>query len=178
MTFSIDPRREQNMASGPEAGAKVSAALACLQEAHDRASWLESIRDIAANLLGSEEVAVFNVDKDMAVLWLSWCIGIDPNRYVCLDVLREPKLQHVLAGEVLFASANSGEKLLSIQDPVTALVPILVFDVVTEVVVIFRLLPQKTAFDAADRDVCRVLSICASQAISLGANSTSSNEKR
>lgn len=178
MTYSIDPRREQNMASGPEAGAKVSAALACLQEAHDRASWLESIRDIAANLLGSEEVAVFSVDKDMAVLWLSWSVGIDPKRYVCLDAMREPNLQNVLAGEIIFASANSGEKLLSLPDPVTVLVPILVFDVVTDVVVIFRLLPQKTALDAADRDVCRVLSICASQAIILGASSKSSNEKR
>ena len=164
MTNAIDPGSEKDLARGLDARAKVSAALACLQDARDQAAGLESIREVAANVLGSEEIAVFKVDKEKAVLWLYWCAGIDPNKYVCLDVMREPKLQSVLDGEIIVAGENS-EKLLSIQDPVSALIPILVFDAVAAVIVIFRLLPQKAAFDAADRDVCRTLSIAAGQAI-------------
>ncbi|HJX83061.1 MAG TPA: hypothetical protein VJ723_01810 [Candidatus Angelobacter sp.] len=178
MTNAIDPRNEQELACGLDARAKVSAALACLQDARDQAAGLESIREVAANVLGSEEVAVFKVDEERAVLWLHWCVGIDPNKYICLDVMREPKLQSVLAGEIIFASENSDEKLLSTEDPVSALVPIFVSDAVAAAIVIFRLLPQKAAFDAADREVCRTLSICAGHAIHPVGKSIIPNEKR
>ncbi len=177
MTNVIDPGSEQDQARGLDARAKVSAALACLQDARDQAAGLESIREVAANVLGSEEIAIFKVDKEKAVLWLYWCAGIDPNRYFCLDVMREPKLQSVLEGQIIVADENS-EKLLSIQDPITALIPVLVFDAVTAVIVIFRLLPQKAAFDAADRDVCRALSIAAGKAIQPAAKIHHSEMKR
>jgi hypothetical protein len=178
MTNAVDPGSEKDLPRGIDARAKVSAALACLQGARDQAAGLESIREVAANVLGSEEIAVFKVDKEKAVLWLYWCAGIDPNRYVCLDVMREPKLQSVLDGEIIVAGENSDEKLLSIQDPVSALIPIFVFDAVGAVIVIFRLLPQKAAFDAADRDVCRTLSIAAGRAIQPAAKIHHSEMKR
>lgn len=164
LTNAIDPQSEQDLVRDPDARAKVTATLACLHAARDQAGGLEGIREVVANVLGSEEVAVFKVDKEKAVLWLYWCAGIDPNKHVCLDVMREPKLQSVLAGDIVIAG-YSGEKLLSIQDPVNALVPIFLSDTVAAVIVIFRLLPQKTALDASDRHVCRTLSVCASLAI-------------
>jgi GAF domain-containing protein len=178
MTNVIDLKSEQALARDFDARAKISAALACLRDAHDQASGLQSIREVVANVLGSEEVAVFKLDKEMAVLWLYWCVGIDPNRCICLDVISEPKLESVLAGEIIVASGRSDEKLLSLEDPVSALVPIFVHDTVAAVIVIFRLLPQKTAFDAADHDVCRALSTHASQAIQPIANIRHSKMKR
>src|SRR5258708_3611604 len=157
--------REHGRGRGLDSRSKVFAALACLQDARDQAAVLESIRDVAANVLGSEEVAVFKVDKKMAVLWLYWCVGIDPNRYVCLDVAREPKLQRVLTGEIIVAGGNSVDKLLSIKDPVSALVPIFVMGAVVAVIVIFCLLPQKGGFDAEDPDVCRILSLFAGSSL-------------
>jgi hypothetical protein len=147
------------------AQAKVYAARMRLQAAQDQVDALEGIREIVANLMGSEELAVYKVDKQKAALWLYWSFGIDPNKYGVLDVIKQPLLEEVLAGTVVLRGDNGNEKLLSIADPVSALVPILVNGVAAAVLVIFRLLPQKPGLEAADREICEVLSNCAGRAI-------------
>jgi hypothetical protein len=167
MTSAIDRKNEKSQlpAHDFDGLAKVSSAQACLAGARDQAAGLESIREVAANILGSEQLAVFKVAPEKAALWLYWCVGIDPNEYGYLDVMHERELERVLAGEIIFADDNSDKKLLSVQDAVTALIPIFVDSVVAAVLVIFRLLPQRSAFDAADREVCRLLSTSASRAV-------------
>src|SRR5258708_5066525 len=166
MTSAIDRKNEKSQlpADDFDGLAKVSAAQACLADARDQAAGLESIREVAANILGSEQLAVFKVAPEKAALWLYWCVGIDPNQYGYLDVMHERELKRVLAGEIIFAD-DSNKKLLSVQDAVSALIPIFADSVVAAVLVIFRLLPQKSAFDAADREVCRLLSTGASRAV-------------
>src|SRR5258708_17177266 len=137
--------REHGRGRSLDSRSKVFAALACLQDSRDQAAVLESIRDVAANVLGSEEVAVFKVDKKMAVLWLYWCVGIDPNRYVCLDVAREPKLQRVLTGEIIVAGVKSVGKLLFIQDPIRPPVPIFFLGALISGLHIFVLPPPTAA---------------------------------
>ena len=178
MTRTIDPKSEKSqlLAHDFDGRAKVSSAFACLTEFGDQAAGLESIREVAANILGSEQVAVFKVDADKATLWLYWCVGIDPNEYVYLDVMHERELDRVLAGEILFAG-DSDKNLLSIRDSVTALIPIFVESKVAAVLVIFRLLPQKPAFDAADREICRMLSACAGRAVHPPAHKHHSRER-
>src|SRR5580704_15113680 len=79
--------------------AKVYAARMRLQNALDQADALDAIREIAGNLIGSEEVAVFKVDKKRSELWLYWSFGVDPNQHVVLDLRREPNLVPVLGGK-------------------------------------------------------------------------------
>ena len=164
MSNIIDPENTQDRALDFNARARIFAALARLQDARDQAAGLAAIREVAA-LLGSEEVAVFKADQRKAVLWLYWCVGVDPNRYVCLDAAREPGLASVLNGRIVFSGVKSDERLLSLPDPVSAMIPILVNGKVAGVIVIFRLLPQKIALNAADRHACHVLSTRASRAI-------------
>ena len=165
MTDVIHSVSKQALSLDLDARAKVAAARASLQNARDETAGLMSIWEIAANVLGSEEVAVFKLDEPKAVLWLQWCAGVDSRKYICLDVMREPKLMCVLTGEILFAGEKSAGKLLSIPDPVSALIPIFSGNTVTGVIVIFRLLPQKAALNAVDREICRVLSTRAGQAL-------------
>jgi hypothetical protein len=99
------------------------------------------------------------------VCWLYWYVGIDPNKYAFLDLTREPSLHEVFAGKIVFASDHGAEKLLSMDHPVNALVPILVGGAITAVLVIFGLLPQKTCLDDVDREICEVLSHCAERTI-------------
>ena len=145
--------------------AKVYAARIRLQNAIDQADALDAIREIAANLIGTEEVAVFKVDKKRSELWLYWSFGVDPNKHSVLEVSREPKLKQVLGGKPVYRLRLSNENLLSTDDPVSALVPILVDGSACAVIVLFRLFPHKPGIEAVDREICEVLSNCAGRAI-------------
>jgi len=145
--------------------AKVYAARMRLQNASDQADALDAIREIAGNLIGTEEVAVFKVDKNRSELWLYWAFGVDPNKHAVLEVRREPKLKQVLKGKPVFRLKLSNENLLSTEDPVSALIPILVDGSPAAVIVLFRLFPHKAGIEAVDREICEVLSNCAGRAV-------------
>ena len=145
--------------------AKVYAARMRLQSAVDQADALDAIREIAANLIGTEEVAVFKVDKKRSELWLYWSFGVDPNKHSVLEVSREPTMKQVLNGKPVYRLKLSKENLLSTDDPVSALVPILVDGTACAVIVLFRLFPHKPGIEAVDREICEVLSHCAGRAI-------------
>lgn len=150
---------------GLTARAKVYAARMRLQNTVDQADGLEAIREVAANLIGCEELALYKVDHSRAALWLYWSFGIDPNRYSALDATKELVLSEVLGGTMAFAQPDQTDNLLNLDKTVSAIVPIIVSEVVTAVLVLFRLLPQKNGLDQADRDLCQVLSCCAGRAI-------------
>lgn len=145
--------------------AKVYAARIRLQNASDQADALDAIREIAGNLIGTEEVAVFKVDKKRSELWLYWAFGVDPNKHAVLEVRREPKLKQVLNGKPVFRLKLSNENLLSTEDPVSALIPILVDGSPAAVIVLFRLFPHKAGIEAVDREICEVLANCAGRAV-------------
>ena len=145
--------------------AKLYAARMRLQNARDQADALDAIREIAGNLIGTEEVAVFKVDKARSELWLYWSYGVDPNKHSVLDLSREPKLQLVIGGKPVFRLRSRKPNLLSTDDPVTALIPIRVDGATVAVIVLFRLFPHKQALEAVDYEICDVLSHCAGRAI-------------
>src|SRR5579859_3697742 len=145
--------------------AKVYAARMRLQNTIDQADALDAIREIAGNLIGTEEVAVFKVDKKRSELWLYWSFGIDPNKHAVLEVGREPKLKQVLGGKCAFRLRLSNENLLSTDDPVTALIPIRLEGATVAVIVLFRLFPHKPILDEIDHEICEVMSNCAGRAI-------------
>ena len=144
--------------------AKVYAARMRLQNTLDQADALDAIREIAGNLIGTEQVAVFKVDPRRSELWLYWSFGVDPNKHALLDVQQEPRLHAVLAGEAVFRE-HSNNRLLSTDDPASALVPILVDGKTAAVIVLFRLFPHKPGIELVDRKICEVLTNCAGRAI-------------
>ena len=145
--------------------AKIFAARMRLQNAFDQADALDAIREIAGNLIGTEEIAIFKADKKRSELWLYWSFGVDPNKHSVLEVSREPVLKQVLTGKPVFRRRLSNEKLLSCDDPVSALVPILVDGTVVAVIVLFRLFSHKSGLQSVDQEICEVLSNCAGRAI-------------
>ena len=168
MKDSADPQGAGKKAEQPAdltAQAKVYAARMRLQDALDQSDALEGIREVVANLLGSEQLALYKVDKQQAALWLYWSFGIDPNKFPVLDVIKEPHLETVLDRKIIVRGDQGHDRLLSIGDPVTAIVPILVGGEVAAVLVIFRLLPQKPGFEFADRQICEVISHFGGRAI-------------
>lgn len=161
----LGPDTDQPLSESLTARAKVYAARMRLQHAVDQVDGLDAIREVAGNLIGCEELALYKVDHARAALWLYWSFGVDPNKYAVLDATKEPKLNDVLTGTMVFAQQDQAGNLLNIDAAVTAIVPIVVSEVVIAVLVLFRLLPQKNGLDAADRELCHVLSGCAGRAI-------------
>jgi len=145
--------------------ARVYAARMRLQNAIDQADALDAIREIAGNLIGCEEVAVFKIDKKRSELWLYWSFGVNPNKHSVLEVRREPGLKDVLNGQPVFRFGLSTENLLSTDDPVNALIPVLVDGRPCAVIVLFRLFPHKAGIEPVDQEICEVLSNCAGRAV-------------
>jgi len=145
--------------------AKIYAARMRLQNAVDQADALDAIREIAGNLIGTEELAVFKVDQKRSELWLYWSFGVDPNKHSVLEVSREPKLKQVLNGKCVYRLRLSHENLLSTDDPVSALIPIRIDGKTAAVIVLFRLFPHKTGLDEVDHEICDLLSNSAGRAI-------------
>lgn len=138
--------------------AKLYAARMRLQNAADREDALEAVQEVVANLIGSEELAIFKTDRQKAAFWLYWSSGIEARKYPYLDAIREPLLDELFLGRPVFQEDHRQTLLASLPDPVSALVPIRVDGITAAVLVIFRLLPQKERFEALDRKICEEIS--------------------
>jgi hypothetical protein len=167
MSGSIDNAAPHNQreVNSITSQAAVYAARKRLQESVDQSDALEAIREIAANLMGTEEIAVYRVDETRFALWLYWSFGINPNRYPVLDTNRESNLRAAVEGKLLLRTDSKSPKLLSLTDAVNAIVPIVSNGVVSAVLIVFGLLAHKTCLDGVDRQICEVIANCASRAV-------------
>lgn len=164
MTQNIDlPGEEVTVQNEELDHPKIYAARMRLQNALDQADALEGIREIVANLLGSEELALFRLDSKHAALWLYWSFGVDPNKWVVLDALHDPLIADALNGTTVLL--GGGRKLKSVNTTVSALVPVIVDGSTAAVLVIFRLFTHKRGFDATDRELLNVISNCSGKAV-------------
>lgn len=134
------------------------AASSCLQESVERQEVLEVIQDIVVNLIGSQELAIFELAPDSNFLELAYASGLEPGSF-----------EHIPLGDGLLGTvALTGEPYLaglcdaSLQREdeafLSAGIPLKVGDRVTGVVAVFRLLPQKVgSFGKLDRKIFDLL---------------------
>lgn len=129
-----------------------------LADATNHEEALDAIRDIVTNLLGSEEIALFNVEQGQAVLSLFWSFGIDAVRHRTLAAGTSPLLQRVIDGEPYLEGAFAGGGNGDLIGAFNALVPIRLGSRTVAVLGIRSLLPQKTRFNESDVQLLRFLS--------------------
>jgi len=142
--------------------ARVEAAQIRLRESVDQADALEGIREIVANLFGSEEMVLFGVEPVRAIWWTMWSFGVsDPGNEIW-ESLSTNVTNTLFAGELYLANSTAEPKTGS---NVTAFVPIVVDGHTVAVLVILRLLRQKTTIDEADLDLLRVITEKAGSAL-------------
>ena len=127
-----------------------------LRESISPGDTLEAVREIAAGLLGCEEIALFTVDHGKSTLF--WSFGIDPKRHKTLDTFEEPALQRVLHGEFHLAKAVGKQHADMANPPLRVFVPIRMNSRTVAVLVMLSLLPQKIAFDESDIRLLKLLS--------------------
>jgi regulator of replication initiation timing len=119
----------------------------------DRERVLAAIKEIVINLIGSEELAVWELDRDYDGLVLIDSFGIDASRWAALP-LDSPNIVSKVAasGETYVAgpSTHYDKNLI-------ACIPLKLDEKVIGVIGIFSLLPQKNGLEAVDFELFDLL---------------------
>ena len=128
----------------------------------DRSAVLESIKEILINLIGCEELAVFELSDDSAYLELVTSFGIDEEQYQSISIR-----DHVLGKLVCTGGTYIGGTTASPGDSlsVTACLPLTLDGRVTGAIVLFSLLPHKPALQELDFELFDLLGTHAATAL-------------
>jgi hypothetical protein len=129
----------------------------------DRSEVLATIREIVANLIGSEEMALFQLRSEPGALELVDSTGIDPERYRRVALSDGRIGQTARSGEIYVAEPGVGSSEPT--DGLTACIPLTLDGRVTGAIAIFRLLPQKAGFEELDRELFELLATHAATAL-------------
>lgn len=128
----------------------------------DRREVLQVLQEILANLVGSEETAIFEIDSDGTALRLLESIGISSERY-----RRVP-----LGSGTIGRAAQTGERFVigpgtppGEEPGLTACIPLKLEGRVVGAIAIFRLLPQKSTFHSLDIELFELLGTHAATAL-------------
>jgi hypothetical protein len=129
----------------------------------DRKEVLATIQEIITNLIGSEEIAVYEMDAARGGLDLTASFGIDAARHA-----RVPLGQGIIgraaeSGQIFIA--GSGRRGEGQERDLTACIPLKVQDRVIGVIAIFRLLQQKPGLESVDHELFELLATHAAMAL-------------
>jgi GAF domain-containing protein len=128
----------------------------------DRGEVLGALREIVANMVGSEKVGIFELDESATKLTLICAVGIDPERYRNVPLANGPIGHAARTGEIyLGGKARGGDD----SEHVTACVPMTIGKKVSGVIAIFELLNQKPALDSDDLELFNLLRTHAGMAL-------------
>lgn len=128
----------------------------------DRGAVLESIKEILINLIGCEELAVFELSEDDQYLELVTSFGIDEDQYRSISIR-----DHILGKLVCTGGTYIGGTTASPSDSlsVTACLPLTLDGRVTGAIVLFSLLPHKPGLRELDFELFDLLGTHAATAL-------------
>jgi hypothetical protein len=119
---------------------------------------ITALQEIIANLIGSEEMAIYEVDKTRSVLLLLGWLGIDPDVYRTIPLGKGIIGRAAVDGQRFLADGRTnGDRLLT-EKNLTACIPLKLDGEVIGMIAVFRLLPQKPALQALDLELFDLLS--------------------
>lgn len=124
----------------------------------DRQEVLVAIQEIITNLLGCEELAVFELDAEGSALLLAASMGIQEAGFARIPLGDGVIGRVALTGEPYLAAPSGGPASAGEGGPpLTACIPLKLGDKVTGVIAIFRLLLQKVGLTESDRELLDLL---------------------
>jgi hypothetical protein len=130
----------------------------------DRQEVLSTIQEIVTNLVGSEEIGVFELDEGGSSLRLVASTGIDPEPYRVIPMGSGRIGRCAQTGETYVSADDSATEAVGEAD-LTACVPLRLHDRVSGAIALFRLLPQKSGIEALDRELFDLLATHAATAL-------------
>lgn len=128
-----------------------------LHASPERQEVLDIMQEIIINLIGSEELAIFEMSKDGSRLSLLASFGIDCERYRSIPVGAGLIGRAAMTGEPYLRAQASDESGGGDEQELTACVPLKLKGRVTGVIAIFRLLQQKNGFEQVDHELLNLL---------------------
>lgn len=132
----------------------------------ERDEVLAGIQEILANLVGSEEIAIFELPEGGRQLSLLASTGIDAARYRTVRLGEGPIGRVAESGEMFLCGPGSGSEQRAEEEPeLTACVPLRLPGRVIGAIAIFRLLPQKAGLESIDRELFALLDTHAATAL-------------
>lgn len=124
-----------------------------LHESLDRREVLAAIQEIVINLVGSEELAVFEVSEDGSSLELVDSFGVEKGKFDKIPLGSGSIGQVAAKGEPVLGGENASDG----EQGLTACVPLMLGKQAVGAVAVFRLLPQKPGLQPLDRDLLDLL---------------------
>jgi hypothetical protein len=126
----------------------------------DRREVVDTLQEIIANLIGSEEAGLFELDDERKTLELVASFGLPRGAFRSLPLDAGRIGEAVRSGEIFVADTGVAEK-----DGLTACIPLKLDGKVNGAIAIFRLLPQKSGFEEVDRELFELLATHAATAL-------------
>jgi hypothetical protein len=130
----------------------------------DRQAVLGAIQEIVINLIGSEELAVWELEDDDAGLRLVASFGVDADAWAHVP-LGSGVIGSCAASGQRFVSGSSPQQTASVEHALTACIPLKLDDRVVGAIGIFRLLQQKQSLEPVDHEMFDLLGLHAASAL-------------
>ncbi len=130
----------------------------------DRREVLDRIREVVADVVGSEEIAVFSLAPDRPLLRLEQSFGA-PASFPEIPLGAGLIGRSVAQGQTWVAGRSQGGEPFPYEKDLQASIPLLVEGRPVGALAIFRLLPQKPKLESHDLDAFEILSIHAGTAL-------------
>jgi len=131
----------------------------------DRGELMLALQEIVANLVGSEEMGVFELSENGRTLRLVGSLGLDQERYGELPADRGLIGQALRSGQTYVGGLEPVEGRSEGEEHLTACIPLCVEEQPLGVIAIFRLLSHKLEIEDVDRELFELLAAQASVAI-------------
>lgn len=131
----------------------------------DRKEVVDTIQEIIANLIGSEEAGLFELDSEKQTLELVASFGFSREACPTVRVGSGPIGRAAQTGEILVAEPRRTAGPTTLEERLTACVPLVLDGRVTGAIAIFGLLPQKAGIEEVDRELFDLLATHAATAL-------------
>ncbi|HEX7181405.1 MAG TPA: GAF domain-containing protein [Thermoanaerobaculia bacterium] len=123
----------------------------------DRGEVLSAIKEIVINLIGSEELAIYEMDDEGAALRLVGSFGVDPVSYATVPLGSGIIGKTAVSGEIYLPGKGVDLPRAPREANLTACVPLKLDGQVFGALAVFRLLPQKSGLEAVDYELFDLL---------------------
>jgi hypothetical protein len=131
----------------------------------ERSEVLAVIQEIIINLVGSEEMAVFEVNPSCPTLDLIASFGVDFHEYESIHLGQGIIGRTAASGELFISPGGSQGDRLEWERNLTVCIPLRLGDEVRGVIAVMRLLPQKHGLEAVDHELFHLLATQAATAL-------------
>jgi nitrate/nitrite-specific signal transduction histidine kinase len=131
----------------------------------DRGEALTIVQDIICNLIGSEEIAIFEADPSGASLSLAVSLGVEPGPFRGVPVGRGLIGRCARTGQMYLAGRDDDAGRRPEERDLTACIPLHYEGRLLGAVAIFRLLPQKSGLVDLDHELFELIATHAARAL-------------